>query len=83
MPSNLATGATTGADWWNDSCNTKELTEAVSKGAVGSTSNPVILVAALKGEADKWIPEVSSLCFFAWCLIERHRISSDSNPKMQ
>ena len=60
MPSDskLAKGTSVGADWWNDSCNTNELTEAVSKGAVGSTSNPVILVAALNQEKDLWQPKI-------------------------
>eukprot|EP00397_Hematodinium_sp_SG-2012_P052708 GEMP01062494.1.p1 GENE.GEMP01062494.1~~GEMP01062494.1.p1 ORF type:complete len:334 (+),score=71.95 GEMP01062494.1:82-1083(+) len=45
-----------GSDWWNDSCNEKELSEAVSKGASGCTSNPVILCTVLEQEKEKWIP---------------------------
>ena len=32
-----------GADWWNDSGAPAELAEAVALGAVGGTSNPVIV----------------------------------------
>lgn len=37
-----------GADWWNDSGVPSELGEAVSLGAVGGTSNPVIVAQAAK-----------------------------------
>jgi transaldolase len=39
-----------GADWWNDSCVPDELAEAVSLGAVGGTSNPVIVSQAVKAQ---------------------------------
>jgi len=53
--------AASGHDWWNDSCNFKELSEAVAKGAVGSTSNPVILVSVLNQEKDEWTPQIDAL----------------------
>jgi transaldolase len=37
-----------GADWWNDSGAPAELAEAVALGAVGGTSNPVIVSQAAK-----------------------------------
>ncbi|CAD7961204.1 unnamed protein product [Amoebophrya sp. A120] len=62
MPSAVSKGAeVSGADWWNDSCSSAELNEAVSKGAVGSTSNPVILVQVLNAEKEKWVPKIDEL----------------------
>ncbi|HET9315741.1 MAG TPA: transaldolase family protein [Vicinamibacteria bacterium] len=37
-----------GAQFWNDSCAPNELAEAVERGAVGATSNPVIVFTAVK-----------------------------------
>jgi transaldolase len=37
-----------GAQFWNDSCAPHELAEAVAAGAVGATSNPVIVFTAVK-----------------------------------
>lgn len=37
-------------DFWNDSCSPKELSEAIANGAVGATSNPVIVGAIVKQE---------------------------------
>lgn len=39
-----------GADWWNDSGVPAELGEAVALGAVGGTSNPVIVSQAVKAQ---------------------------------
>ncbi len=39
-----------GADWWNDSGVPAELSEAVALGAVGGTSNPVIVSQAVKAQ---------------------------------
>jgi transaldolase len=43
-----------GTDFWNDSCSVKELTEAVGQGAVGATSNPVIVYNVIKQEMPVW-----------------------------
>ncbi|HTO04201.1 MAG TPA: transaldolase family protein, partial [Opitutus sp.] len=45
-----------GADWWNDSGVPAELAEAVNFGAVGATSNPVIVYQGIKSNPDKWFP---------------------------
>jgi transaldolase len=37
-----------GVEFWNDSCAPNELAEAVAHGAVGATSNPVIVFTAVK-----------------------------------
>jgi transaldolase len=50
-----------GADWWNDSCDIQELSHAVETGAVGATSNPVIVAAAVKNDPDRWLPAIEKL----------------------
>ncbi len=50
-----------GADWWNDSCATDELSHAVQEGAVGATSNPVIVSAAVKSQEDLWLPVLDKI----------------------
>jgi transaldolase len=66
-------------DFWNDSCSPHELAEAVSQGAVGATSNPVIVYEVIKNETDRWLPVLESLFAenptdteseIAWKLIE-------------
>ena len=59
--SRLQQMAALGADWWNDSCDLRELGEAVSRGAVGATSNPVIVTAALAEDRAHWIPVLDQL----------------------
>jgi len=39
-----------GADWWNDSGIPDELSQAIALGAVGGTSNPVIVSQAVKAQ---------------------------------
>ena len=50
-----------GAHWWNDSCHPEELADAVAHGAVGATSNPVIVGNVVKSEPQRWLPEVDAL----------------------
>ena len=50
-----------GAEFWNDSCSLKELTEAVAQGAVGATSNPIIVLNAVSGEPEAWLPVIDKL----------------------
>jgi transaldolase len=45
---------TTVTDYWNDSCSIEELTYAIGNGAVGATSNPVIVLNVLKKEMHLW-----------------------------
>lgn len=68
-----------GVDFWNDSCHLKELGEAVAEGAVGATSNPVIVGAAVEGDPETWLPVLRELIRshpreteeeIAWRLIE-------------
>ena len=45
---------TTPTDYWNDSCAIDELTYGVEHGAVGATTNPVIVVDVLKKAYGEW-----------------------------
>ncbi len=45
---------TTDTDYWNDSCAISELKYAIPNGAVGATTNPVIVLNVLKKEYDLW-----------------------------
>lgn len=48
-------------DYWNDSCSIEELAYAIENGAVGATSNPTIVLAALKKELPAWKPRILQL----------------------
>lgn len=48
-------------DFWNDSCSIQELTEAVEHGAVGATSNPVIVYGVLKQEIKVYLGILNEL----------------------
>ncbi|MFA5514103.1 MAG: transaldolase family protein [Sphaerochaetaceae bacterium] len=50
----LKMATTTKTDWWNDSCSIAELNYAIGHGAVGATTNPVIVGQVLKQEMDLW-----------------------------
>jgi transaldolase len=45
---------TTPTKYWNDSCSVAELNYAISRGAVGATSNPTIVLTVLKNEMHLW-----------------------------
>jgi transaldolase len=47
-----------GVPWWNDSCDPDHLAEAVAHGAVGATSNPVIVSAAVDQNRPRWLPVI-------------------------
>jgi transaldolase len=66
-------------EFWNDSCSTAELSDAISYGATGGTSNPTIVGQVLKKELDTWKPKIAELVrdnpaatedFIAWKTIE-------------
>jgi transaldolase len=48
-------------EFWNDSCSTAELTDAISYGATGGTSNPTIVGQVLKKELETWKPKIIEL----------------------
>ncbi len=43
-----------GVELWNDSCDLRELSEAVARGAVGATSNPVIVATVVERDPETW-----------------------------
>ncbi|MFH1618433.1 MAG: transaldolase family protein [bacterium] len=68
-----------GADFWNDSCALNELNEAVENGAVGATSNPVIVYSVVHEDRGRWTPVLDRIIRdngndseseIAWKLIE-------------
>ncbi len=52
---------TTPTQFWNDSCSIPEMTYAIEHGAVGATTNPVIVGQVLKGDMDAYIPTIKKL----------------------
>ena len=48
------TVSTTPTEFWNDSCDVKELTYAIENGATGATSNPTIVLTVLKNNLADW-----------------------------
>jgi transaldolase len=51
----------TPTEFWNDSCATAELSDAISYGATGGTSNPTIVGQVLKKELETWKPKIMEL----------------------
>jgi transaldolase len=49
---NASTLSALGVEFWNDSCAVNELTEAISNGASGATSNPVIVNTVLRADPE-------------------------------
>lgn len=46
---------------WNDSCSCKELSYAIENGAIGATTNPVIVGNVLKQELSEWENEIKAV----------------------
>lgn len=78
-----------GADWWNDSGVPAELSEAVALGAVGGTSNPVIVAQAVKAQPALCNPIIDRLLVehpadteddIAWKLI--HTLAIDAASRL-
>ena len=78
-----------GADWWNDSGVPSELSEAVALGAVGGTSNPVIVSQAVKAQPALCHPIIDRLAQeyptaneddLAWHLI--HTLARDAASRL-
>jgi transaldolase len=79
-----------GADWWNDSGVPAELAEAVALGAVGGTSNPVIVSQAVKAQPALCNPIIDRLIKdnpsateddIAWKLI--HTLAIDAASRLK
>lgn len=52
---------TSPTDYWNDSCALNEMEYAIGNGAVGATTNPVIVQTVLSQEAETWRPVIDKL----------------------
>src|SRR5579862_8033032 len=52
---------TTATCLWNDSASSSELAYAIENGAVGATCNPVIVLAVVRQEAERWMPRLAQL----------------------
>lgn len=50
-----------GVELWNDSCDLRELSEAIARGAVGATSNPAIVSTVVERDAETWTPVLHAL----------------------
>jgi transaldolase len=79
-----------GADWWNDSGVPDELGQAVALGAVGGTSNPVIVAQAVKAQPALCNPLIDRLAAefpnatedeLAWKLI--HTLAIDAASRLK
>lgn len=70
----------TATEFWNDSCDLDELNYAIKNGAVGATTNPVIVATVLKKSFSKWESEIREFVSahpdcceedLAWAIIEK------------
>jgi transaldolase len=52
---------TTNTQFWNDSCSIPELNYALEHGAVGATTNPVIVGQVLQKELASYVPQIRQL----------------------
>ncbi|CAM3599997.1 transaldolase family protein [Erysipelothrix urinaevulpis] len=50
-----------GTDFWNDSCSISELEYAIEYGAVGATTNPVIVKNVIEAEFDTYQPIIQEM----------------------
>jgi transaldolase len=74
----LEVATTTTTDVWNDSCAEGELAWAIAHGAVGATSNPPLVLDALRQEPEPWRSRIRELAGapraaedgVAWQLVE-------------
>ncbi len=70
---------------WNDSADLRELEQSMSFGAVGATCNPVIALAVLKSDPDRWRPRIETLAAqrstatedtLGWTLVEELSVAA-------
>ncbi len=88
--SRMAQMTALGADWWNDSGVPDELSEAVALGAVGGTSNPVIVAQAVRAQPALCLPLIDRIVRddpsateddIAWKLI--HTLAIDAASRLK
>ena len=61
IPSLLKAARTTKTSLWNDSADPVELARSIEFGAVGATCNPVIALAAIKGNLSTRLPRLKEI----------------------
>ncbi len=75
---------TTKTEFWNDSCSIADLTYAMEYGAVGATTNPIIVGEVLKKELPLHLPRIKQLIKdnprssedqIAWLMIEEMAVA--------
>jgi transaldolase len=75
----------TGTEYWNDGCVRDEISYALARGAVGATSNPSLVLEAMRKESAHWTERVRSLHAaspslpedeLTWTLIEEMAVGS-------
>ena len=49
------------SDWWHDSAIVEELEDAIENGAVGATTNPVLIRLSLSARSDYWRPMIKDI----------------------
>lgn len=57
----LQMAESTVTDYWNDSCIESDLKYALEHGAVGATTNPVIVYNAIKSELPQWQAKIAEI----------------------
>ena len=57
---------------WNDSADPRELSQSIEWGAVGATCNPVIALAAINADLDRWTRRIAELA-------EKHPTASETD----
>ena len=76
---------TTPTDYWNDSCSIEELIYGIEHGAVGATSNPVIVYQVLQKEMPHWTDRIRRIIAenptatedeIAWIVIEQMAVGA-------
>ncbi|MEI8197090.1 MAG: hypothetical protein WCI73_14420 [Phycisphaerae bacterium] len=51
----------TQSDWWHDSAIVEELEESLANGAVGLTTNPLLIKLSLFAKPDVWRPMIKDI----------------------
>ena len=52
---------TTPTRFWNDTCDAETLRRAVGWGATGATSNPVLVLACVRSDPERWAAQVANI----------------------
>jgi transaldolase len=68
---------TTPTEFWNDNCSPEDIAYAISHGAVGATTNPVIVGQVLSKDLDKYATTGSDhYCRMVECIRQKMNFTS-------